>query len=127
MFLIFCSRKNVYNLTILPEGISLKQKEISIFSKVHKGNNKNVLTFMSFYLLWSPFFSDFTFYKEACFIMFVLSLFSNMLTSEGIFEFICQKLKKHAHFKILSSEISFLSFWQWWVHPSMKFYLGKNV
>ena len=52
---------------------------MSIFSKLHKennGNNKNVLTFLIFYLLWSPlFFSDFTFYKEAlCFIRFVLSL-----------------------------------------------------
>ena len=43
----------------------------------------------------SFFFSDFTFYKEVlCFITFILSLCSNTLTLESIFEYIPQKLKK---------------------------------
>ena len=44
----------------------------------------------------SFFFSDFTFYKEAlCFIISILSLSSNTLTLESIFEYIRQKLKKN--------------------------------
>ena len=52
---------------------------------------------MIFYLLSSSFFfSDFTFYKEAlCFIIFILSLCSNMLNLETILEYIRQKLKKN--------------------------------
>ena len=58
---------------------------------------------------WSSiFFSGFTFYKEAlCFIIFILSLCSNMLNLENILEYIPQKWKEHAHFKISSwDEIS---------------------
>ena len=42
--------------------------------KENKRNNKNVFTFLIFYLLPSSFFlSDFTFYKEVlCFIIFIL-------------------------------------------------------
>ena len=62
-----------------------------------------------------------------------------MLNLENIIEYIIQKLKKHAHFKIPSrdevftrlffffssrDEISSLSFIP---HPGMKFHLGKNV
>ena len=58
--------------SILREGRRLKQIEISIISKLHKENdkkNKNVLTFLIFYLCSSFFFSGFAFYKEAlCFI-----------------------------------------------------------
>ena len=92
--------------SILPEGRRLKQIKISIISKLHKENinKKNVFTFFIFYLLCSSFFfSGFTFYKEAlCFIIFILSLCSNMLNLENILEYIRQKLKKHAHFKISS-------------------------
>ena len=54
---------------------------------------KMFLTFLIFYLFSSSFFfSDFTFYKEAlCFIIFILSLCSNTLTLESIFEYIRQK------------------------------------
>ena len=94
--------------SILREGRRLKQIEISIISKLHKENNdkKNVFTFFIFYLLCSFFcFSGFTFYKEAlCFIIFRLSLCSNMLNLENILEYIRQKLKKHAHFKISSRD-----------------------
>ena len=67
---------------------------------------KNTLTFFIFYLLCSSsFFSGFTFYKEAlCLIIFRLSLCSNMLNLENILEYIRQKLKKHAHFKISSRD-----------------------
>ena len=117
---------------MLLKGRRLKQKEILIFSKLHKENNwnnKNVLIYFIFYLLYlSFFFSDFTFHKEALyFIMFILSLCSNMLTLESICKYTRQKLKKHVHFKILSrdevftrllfffssrDETSFLSFWR---------------
>ena len=68
--------------------------------------NTNVLTFLIFYLLYSSFFfSGFAFYKEAlCLIIFILSLCSNMLNLENILEYIHQKLKKDAHFKISSQE-----------------------
>ena len=93
-------------------GRRLKQNEISVFSKLHKlhkendRNNKNVSAFLIFYLLSSSFFFlGFTFYKEAlCFIIFILSLCSNMLNLENILEYIRQKLKKHAHFKISSRD-----------------------
>ena len=76
----------------------LKQIEISIISKL--------LTSFIFYLLCSSFFfSGFTFVKEAsCFIIFILSLCSNMLNLENILEYIHQKLKKHAHFKVSSQD-----------------------
>ena len=52
---------------------------------------------MIFYSLSSFFFFwDFTFYKEdLCFITFILSLYSNTLTLESIFEYIRQKLIKN--------------------------------
>ena len=88
--------------SILRGGRRLKQIEISIISKLHKENNnkKNVFTFFIFYLLWSSsLFSGFTFYKEAlCFIIFILSLCSNMLNLENILEYIRQKLKKTCSF-----------------------------
>ena len=125
----------------------LKQKKISIFSKFHKENNRNnksVLTFLIFYLLCSSFFySYFTFHKEALsFIMFILSLCSNITTFGKHIWIIRQKtFLKNAHFKIWSGMIVFthlfflffilgdsnMSFRQGWVHPGMKFYLGKNV
>ena len=99
----------------------------------------------------SFFFSGFTFYKEAlCFIIFILSLRSNMLNLENILEYIRQKLKKHAQdevftrlFLFVSSwdEISSLSFtpeWnficlqetfhhrQGWFHPGTSFIPGWN-
>ena len=79
--------------SILHEGRRLKQIEISIISKLHKENNKknkNVLTFLIFYLCSSFFFSGFTFYKEAlCFIIFILSsLCSNVLNLENILEYV---------------------------------------
>ena len=81
--------------------------------KENKRNNKNVFTFLTFYLLPSSFFlSDFTFYKEAlCFIVFLLSLCSGTLTLESIFEQIGQKLKKN---------ILILKF-----HPEMKFFFSS--
>ena len=86
--------------SIFREGRRLKQIETSIIPKPHKEinkKNKNVFTFFIFYLLCSSFFfSGFTFYKEAsCFIIFILSLCSNMLNLENILEYIRQKLKKH--------------------------------
>ena len=79
---------------------------------------------MIFYLLSSSFFFlDFTFYKEAlCFITFILSLCSNTLTLESIFEYIRQKLIKnmlilkfHPGMKCLHVFFSFF-------HPGMKFH-----
>ena len=93
--------------TTLREGRRLKQIEISIISKLTK---KIIIikkfSFFIFYLLCSCFFfSGFTFYKETlCFIIFILSLCSNMLNLENILEYIRQKLKKHAHFKISSRD-----------------------
>ena len=119
--------------SILHEGRRLKQIEISITPKLHKENNKkneNVLTFLIFYLRSSFFLSGFTFYKEAlCFIIFILSsLCSNMLNLENILEYIRQKLKKHAHFKISSRDEVFTRlFFIPVFRPGMKFYLDKNV
>ena len=119
----------------------------SLFSKLHKENyrnNKNVFTFLIFYLLSSSFFfSDFTFYKEALyFIMFTLSFCSNTLTLESIFQYIRQlKKKKHAHFKISSQDevftclfvffssrdgISSLSFWHFFFSPGWNFISTKT-
>ena len=91
--------------SILREGRRLKQIKISIISKLTK-KIKNVLTFFVVYLLCSSFFfSGFTFYKEAlCFIIFILSLCSNMPNLENILEYIRQKLRKHAHFKVSSRD-----------------------
>ena len=109
-------------------GRRLKRNEISVFSKLHKlhkendRNNKNVSAFLIFYLLSSSFFFlGFTFYKEAlCFITFILSLCSNTLTLESIFEYIRQKLIKnmlilkfHPGMKCLHVFFSFF-------HPGMK-------
>ena len=96
------------------------------------------LNFFIFYLLCSSFFfSGFTFYKEAlCFIIFMLSLCSNMLKLENILECIRQKLKKHAHFKISSQDevftrLFFLFFIPGWnfipvFHPGASFIPGWN-
>ena len=124
--------------SILREGRRLMQIEISILSKLHKEDN-NVLTFSLSYLLCSSFFfSGFTFYKDAlCFIIFILPSRSNILNLQNILEYIHQKLKKHAHFKIWSRDevftcLFFLFFIPGWnfipvFHPEMKFHLGKNV
>ena len=113
----------------------LKQNEISIFCKLPP-QKKNAFILLIFYLLSSSFFfSGFIFYKEAlCFIIF--------MNLENIIEYIRQKLKKHAHFKISSldevftrlffflssrDEISSLSFIPGWVHSGMEFHLGRNV
>ena len=118
----------------------MKQKEIAIFFELGKENDKNTKNIFKKYFL----ISDFTFNKEAlCFIMFILALCSNMLILEGIFEFIRQKLKNHASFKILSrhevftrlffffsslDEISSLPFWQGWVQLGIKIVsLQKHV
>ena len=92
--------------SILRKGRRLKHSIIPKLNKEINKKNKNVLTFFIFYLLCSSFiFSGFTFYKEAsCFIIFILSLCSNMLNLENILEYIRQKLKKHAHFKISSRD-----------------------
>ena len=84
---------------------------------------KNVLTFFIFYLLCSSFiFSGFTFYSEAlCFIIFILSLCSNMLNFGKHAWLIRQKLKKHAHFKILSRDEVFTRLF-FFFHPGMKFH-----
>ena len=81
------------------------------------------LIFFIFYLLCSSFFfSGFTLYKEAlCFIIFRLSLCSNMLNLENILEYIRQKLKKHAHFKISSQDEVFTRL-IFFFHPRMKFH-----
>ena len=72
--------------------------------QTHKGNNKKRKMFLHFlFFVLILFLFGFTFYKEAsCFIIFILSLCSNMLNLENILEYIRQKLKKHAHFKISS-------------------------
>ena len=86
--------------------------------------------FLHFYFLLvrsSFFFLSFTFYKEtSCFIMFILSLCSNMLNLENMLEYIRQKLKKHARFKISSRDEVFTRL-IFFFHPRMKFHLGKNV
>ena len=93
-----------------------EQIEISIISELTKKiikNKKNVLTFFIFYLLCSSFFFLVTFYKEAlCFIIFMLSLCSNMLNLENILIY-TSKIKKN---------MLILKF-----DPGMKFHLGKNV
>ena len=87
---------------------------------------KNALALFIFYLLCSSFFfSGFNFYKEAlCFIIFILSLCSNMLNLENILEYICQKFKKnmlilkfHPRMKCLHVFFSFF-------HPRMKSHLS---
>ena len=112
--------------SILREGRRLKPIEISIISKITKKiikKKKNVFTFFIYYLLCSSFFfSGFTFYKEAlCFIIFILSLCSNMLNLENILEYIRQKSKKHAHFKISSWDEVFTRLFSFF-HPGMKFH-----
>ena len=111
-------------------GKKIKTKWNFFFSKLqlhneNNRNNKNVFTFLIFYLLSSSFFFlDFTFYKEAlCFITFILSLCSNTLTLESIFEYIGQKLKKTLILKFHPVMMSFFLFF----HPRMKFHLGKNL
>ena len=111
--------------SILREERRLKQIENLIIFKLHKENNnkKNVFTFFIFYLLWSSsLFSGFTFYKEAlCFIIFILSLCSNMLNLENILEYIRQKLKKHAHLKFHPGMKCLQVFFSFF-HPRMKFH-----
>ena len=79
------------------------------------------LIFFIFYLLCSSFFfSGFTLYKEAlCFIIFRLSLCSNMLNLENILEYIRQKLKKHAHFKISSRDEVFTRLFFFFFRPCL--------
>ena len=74
-------RRNFSLVTLFSK--KLKQKKISIFSKLYKENNQNNENVFKKY-----------FWKALCFIMFTLSLSSNMLTLEDIFEFLSQKLKK---------------------------------
>ena len=78
--------------SILREGRRLKQIEISIVSKLakKKEKKKNVAGFFIFYLLCSSFFfSDFC--KEVFyFIIFILSLCSNMPNLENMLEYIRQ-------------------------------------
>ena len=90
---------------ILREGRRLKQTEISIISKLHKENNKKKM-FLHFLFLTCcdhPFsFRASLFTKRPH-----VSLYSNLhyvqtLNLENILEYIRQKLKKHAHFKISS-------------------------
>ena len=96
----------------------------SLFSKLHKENNKNnknIFTFLIFYLLLSSFFFlDFTFYEGAlCFITFILSLCSNTLTLESIFEYIRQissrekRVNSKWHFTIDRDDfiLGLVSFW----------------
>ena len=118
---------NVCNFTILREGRRLKQKKISIISKLHKENNKkdkNFLTFLIFYLLCTSFFfSGFTFCKEAlCFIIFILSLCSNMLNLESILEYIRQKLKRNMFILKFYPRVKCLHVFFPVFHPGMKFH-----
>ena len=79
---------------------------------------------MIFYLL-SPsfFFSGFIFYKRGlCFTIFTLSLCSNMLNLENILQYIRQKLKNHAYFKISSWDEVFTRLFFPFFHPGMKFH-----
>ena len=79
------------------------------------------LEFFIFYLLSSCFFfSDFFFFKKAlCLIISILPSCSNTLNLESIFEYIRQKLKKQAHFKISSRDEVFTRLF--FFHPRMKF------
>ena len=86
-------------------GKKIKTKWNFFFSKLqlhneNNRNNKNVFTFLIFYLLFSCFFfSNFTFDKVAlCFIIFKHSLCSNTLTLERIFEYIRQNFLKKSSF-----------------------------
>ena len=94
---VFCKKGVLRNFA---KFIGKHMCQSLFFNKVpreNNKNNKNNFTFLIFYLLSSSFFfSDFTFYKEAlCFIIFILSLCSNTLTLESIFEYIRQKLIKN--------------------------------
>ena len=82
----------------------------------------NVFTFLIFYLLSSFFFFwDFTFHKEAsCFITFILSLCSNMLTLESIFEYIRQKLIKNMLILKFRPGMKCLHVFFSFFHPGMK-------
>ena len=150
-FLISCSHYDSYNFTILREGRRLKQKEISIFSKFHKGNNKNnkdVFTFLIFYLLCSSIFlSDFIFYKRIlCFIMFVLSLcpFRNFVPGWSVYMFFSFFFYHGMNFYLcLFDRDEFIPEWnfiptkickqeetfhhrQGWFHPGTNFIPGRS-
>ena len=92
------------------EGRRLKQKKISIFSKLHKENNRNnksVLTFLIFYLLCSSFF-----YSYFTFIMLKHHNFGKHIW------IIRQKtFLKNAHFKIWSGMIVFTHLFFSFFHP----------
>ena len=110
----------------LRKGRRLKQIRISIISKFHKENNnkkKMFLHFLFFTCFAHPFFfSGFTFYKEAiCFIIFRFSLCSNMLNLENILEYIRQKLKRHARFKISSWDEVFTCLFIFFFIPGWNF------
>ena len=53
--------------------------------------------------------------------MYILSLCSNMLTLETIFEYIRQKLKKHAHLKTSSRDEVFTCLFLSFFHPGINF------
>ena len=64
---------------------------------------------------------SFSFRASLCFIIFILSLCSNMLNLENILEYIRQKLKKHAHLKFHPGMKCLQVFFSFF-HPRMKFY-----
>ena len=102
-FLLSARCMKLYN--IARSKRRLKQKEISICSKLHKENNKNTKNIFK----KSFFFSDFTLYKETLyFIMIILSLYLNILTLESIFEYLNTNVKNQKHMLILK------------FHPRMK-------
>ena len=84
-FLISCIRYDACNFTISRGRKKLEQKETSIFSKLHKENNKNnenVFTFLIFYLLCSfifirPLQKDLMLHYVHTFIMFKHVNFGN--------------------------------------------------
>ena len=125
----------------------LKQREISVFSKFHKENNKHnktVLHFWFFTCCAHPFSYRTSLFKKRpyaswTYFHYVLESKGNEIL-ESVVEYIRQKLKKRAFknfvpgwsaytsFFFFSSRDKFLSlsFWQGWVHPG-KIHLGKKV
>ena len=107
---------------ILREGRRLNQIEISIISKLTKKiikTRKMFIHFLFFTCYAHPFSFRASLFTKRPYVS-LYSLCSNMLNLENILEYIRQKLKKHAHFKISSQDEVLTRLFSF-------FHLGKKV
>ena len=131
--------------SILCEGRRLMQIEISIFSKLHKENNKKLKMFLHFrfftccahpfFFFWAslfikrPYVSLYSYfhYAQTCWICKTnLNTYVKNWKSMLILKFHLRMKCLHVFFSF-RDETSCLSFILGWTHPRMKFHLGKNV